>query len=305
MIWEMVKNCEGELTADQQEEFFELLLSYADAFAESGSDLGRTGKIQHTIHTGEAQPVRQGVRRIPPARKEEVSKLVREMLDKDIISRSSSPWAAPIVLVQKKDGSYRFCVDYRRLNSVTRKDAYPLPRIDETLDMLHGSKWFSSLDLASGYWQVEMAPDDRSRTAFTTPEGLFEFKVMPFGLCNAPATFQRLMDLVLAGLKGSSCLVYLDDIIILGHDFHDHLQNVQSVLRRICEAGLKLKPPKCHFFKQKVRYLGHTVSRDGVAVDPEKVEKVRDWPIPRSTREVQQFLGLANYYRDSFEDLRS
>ena len=142
-----------------------------------------------------------------------------------------------------------------------------------------------------------MAPEDQHRTAFATSEGLFEFKVMPFGLCNAPATFQRLMDLVLAGLVGASCLVYLDDIIVLGKDFRDHLQNIQSVLQRLREAGLKLRPPKCSFFRKKVRYLGHTVTREGVAVDPDKVAKVMNWPTPTSAREVQQFLGLANYYR--------
>ena len=223
MLQEMVDSCGSDLTPEEQEEFFELLLSYGDTFAGPGGDLGRIDKLTHTIFTGEAQPIRQGVRRIPLARKAELTKLVQGMLDKDVISWSSSPWAAPVVFVQKKDGTYRFCVDYRKLNSVTRKDAYPLPRIDDTLDMLHGSQWFSTLDLASGYWQVEMAQEDQHRTAFATPEGLFEFKVMPFGLCNAPATFQRLMDLVLAGLVGASCLVYLDDIIVLGEDFHHHL----------------------------------------------------------------------------------
>ena len=302
MLQEMVDSCGSDLTPEEQEEFFELLLSYGDTFAGPGGDLGRTDKLMHTIFTGEAQPIRQGVRRIPLARKAELTKLVQGMLDKDVISRSSSPWAAPVVLVQKKDGTYRFCVDYRKLNSVTRKDAYPLPRIDDTLDMLHGSQWFSTLDLASGYWQVEMAQEDQHRTAFAKPEGLFEFKVMPFGLCNAPATFQRLMDLVLAGLVGASCLVYLDDIIILGEDFHHHLKNIQSVLQRIREAGLKLQPPKCYFFKQTVGYLGHTVSREGVAVDPDKVAKVKNWSTPHSAREVQQFLGLANYYRRFIQD---
>ena len=137
------------------------------------------------------------------------------MLQNDIIHPTNSPWASPVVLVRKKDGSLRFCVDYRKVNSLTRKDAYPLPRIDDALDTLSGSKLFSTLDMLSGYWQVEMSPADREKTAFCTPDGLFEFKVMPFGLCNAPATFQRLMDTVLAGLQWSSCLVYIDDVIVL------------------------------------------------------------------------------------------
>ena len=142
-----------------------------------------------------------------------------------------------MVLVKKKDGSVRFCVDYRKVNSVTRKDAYPLPRVDDTLDTLAGSRLFTTLDLASGYWQVEVAEEDQPKTAFTTPEGLFQFRVMPFGLCNAPATFQRLMDRVLGGLKWSSCLVYLDDIIIVGTSFSEHLRNLAGVLHAKTQGG--------------------------------------------------------------------
>ena len=174
------------------------------------------------------------------------------MLRLGVTAPSSSPWASPVVLAQKKDGSLRFCVDYRRLNTVTRKDAYVLPRIDDTLDALSSSKWFSTLDLASGYWQMEVAPEDKEKTAFCTQEGLFEFQTMPFGLRNAPATFQRLMDFVLAGLQWSSCLVYLDDVIIMGRTFDDHLKNLALVLVRLQDAGLKLRPEKCAFFQKEV-----------------------------------------------------
>ena len=211
------------------------------------------------------------------------------MLKKDIIQPSCSPWASPIVLVQKKDGSTRFCVDYRKLNSITRKDAYPLPHVDDTLETLHDSRWFSTLDLASGYWQVKLNVEDQQRTAFCTPSGLYEFKVMPFGLCNAPATFQRLMNLVLTGLQWSSCLVYLDDIIILGKNFNDHLQNIHLVFQRIRDAGLKLQPPKCKFFQKEVTYLGHIVSHSGISVDPAKVDKVRHWPTPQNPKEVHYY----------------
>ena len=155
----------------------------------------------------------------------------------------------------KSDGSTRFCVDYRRLNSLTRKDAYPLPRIDDTLEALSGSKWFTTLDLISGYWQVNLDPRDQEKSAFCTTEGLFEFKVMPFGLCNAPATFMRLMDLVLAGLQWSSCLVYIDDVIIVGRSFSEHLQNLQAVFERLQLANLKLQPSKCVFFQKEVKFL--------------------------------------------------
>lgn len=172
-----------------------------------------------------------------PARREEVEKLLDEMRTKKVVQPSTSPWASPAVLVRKKDGSNRFCVDYRKVNSVTRKDAYPLPRIDETLDTLAGSKWFTTLDLISGYWQVEMSEKDKEKTAFCTSCGLFEFNVMPFGLCNTPATFQRLMELVLAGLQWKSCLIYLDDVIIVGRTFSEHLHNLRGVLNCIREAG--------------------------------------------------------------------
>ena len=220
---------------------------------------------------------------------------------------STSPWASPIVLVRKQDGSTRFCIDYRKLNDVTRKDAYRLPRIDATLDTLHGSQWFSTLDLLSGYWQVEVDEADRQKTAFCTPEELFHFKVMPFGLCNAPATFQRLMDLafqrlmdlVLAGLQRSDCLVYIDDVIVLGPTFDEHLRNLRSVLQRLRESGLRLSASinlNALFFQKKVQYLGHIISRDGVATDPSKTEKVTTWPTPTSVRETQQFLGFVGYY---------
>ena len=219
------------------------------------------------------------------------------MLEKNTIQPSNSPWTSPIILVKKKNGALRFCVDYRKLNAVTRKDAYPLPRVDDTLDTLAHARWFTTLDLISGYWQVAVHPDDREKTAFCTPDGLFEFKVMPFGLCNAPATFQRLMDSVLAGLQWSTCLVYLDDIIIVGKTFADHLNNLRQVFDRIRGAGLKLQPAKCVLCTHEVTFLGHIVSAAGITTDPSKTDKVTSWPTPTTKREVQQFLGLANYYR--------
>ena len=161
-----------------------------------------------------------------------VSQLVQEMLEQGIVKHSSSPWASPVVLVAKKDGSTRFCVDYRKLNAVTKLDVHPLPRIDDSLDLLAETKYFSTLDLASGYWQVGMDPDSQEKTAFATDVGLYEFTVMPFGLCNAPATFQRLMECVLAGLSREKCLVYLDDILVMGATFDEHLANLQAVFEQ-------------------------------------------------------------------------
>ena len=242
------------------------------------------------------------MRRITPSKKEETRKLIQEMKDGGIIRPSSSPWSSPVILVKKKNGTTRFCIDYRRVNAVTRKDAYPLPRVDDTLDTLSGSAWFTTLDLVSGYWQIEVDPNDREKTAFATTEGHFEFNRMPFGLCNAPSTFQRLMDLVLAGLQWDSCLVYLDDVIIPGRSLSEHLQNLSAVLDRLRKAGLKLQPPKCVLCRKEVTFLGHIVSEQGIATDPAKTEKVKSWPIPTSRLEVQQFLGLANYYRRFIRD---
>ena len=299
---EFAANVGADLSEDEQRKFLNLVYKYADIFAGSGGDLGRTSKLKHCINTGTAPPIRQPVRRISPQRRDEVRQLIDDMLGKGVIERSTSPWASPIVLVRKKDGSIRFCVDYRKVNDVTRKDAYPLPRIDTTLDTLSGSQWFSTMDLLSGYWQVEMDETDKEKTAFCTTEGLFQFRVMPFGLCNAPATFQRLMDLVLAGLQWSQCLVYIDDVIVLGRTFKEHLDNLQEVFQRLRLAGLRLKPSKCAFFQRSVTYLGHVVSREGVSTDPEKVRKVASWPVPSSTKEIQSFLGFASYYRRFIKD---
>lgn len=302
MLLELVEECSPELSAGERSIFYSLLLKHADVMASSTADLGQTDRVRHQINTGTAQPIRQPVRRISPHRRQEVKSLLKQMLDRGVVETSSSPWASPVVLVRKKDGSNRFCIDYRKLNHVTRKDAYPLPRIDLTLDALHGSLWFTTLDLLSGYWQVAMDESDKEKTAFCTTEGLYQFRVMPFGLCNAPAAFQRLMDLVLSGLQWSQCLVYLDDIVVLGRSFEEHIQNLDSVFHRLHEAGLRLKPSKCAFFREEVHYLGHVISRNGVAPDPAKVAKVANWPTLTSRREVQQFIGFANYYRRFIKD---
>ena len=295
-LWDAVSG-NMELDRTEQEQLYQLLMAYHDIFSISQEELGHTCRVQHQIHTGNSTPIRQHARRIPSGLREEARKLVQEMLKRDIIQPSSSPWSSPIVLVRKKDGSLRFCMDYRKVNAVTKKDAYPLPRVDETLDTLSGSQWFSTLDLLSGYWQVEMSPTDREKTAFATPEGLYELKVMPFGLCNAPSTFQRLMDSVLKGLHWSNCLVYIDDVVVPGRKFKDHLQNLKLVFDRFREAGLKLHLKKCKFGKKEVTFLGHLISASGVAVDPTKTDKIATWPEPQCQRDVQQFLGLANYYR--------
>ena len=200
------------------------------------------------------------------------------------------------MLVRKKNGDVRLCVDYRKLNSVTRKDSYPLPRIDKTLEVLARSACFSSLDLMSGYWQVEMDEVSKEKTAFSSGSGLWQFRVMPFGLCNAPATFKRLMEQVLAGLPLSVCLIYLDDILVPGRNFEEELYKLHQLFDRLQSAGLKLSPKKCHLFQREVKFLRYVVSKDGVATDPAKVQAVQDWPTPTSATETKRFLGLCSYY---------
>ena len=293
------------LAESEQQEVHKLPCKFSDISA-GPHDLGCTDLIKHSINTGEAAPIRQSPRRPPLAKREEADRAVQEMWKHGVIEPSASPWSSPVVLVSKKDGSTRFCVDYRKLNDVTRKDSYPLPRIDDTIDALSGAEWFSTLDLKSGYWQVQLDDHAKEKTAFSTGNGLWQFKVMPFGLCNAPATFERLMEQVLIGLPVSVALVYLDDIIVPGRSFPQQITNLHLVFERLRKAKLKLSPKKCVLFQRKVKYLGHVVSKEGISPDPVKVEAVKSWPSPTTATEVKSFLGLCSYYRrftPSFADI--
>ncbi len=285
------------MTEDQRQRLQMMLAAYTEVFSQGPHDLGRTNRVYHEINTADHRPIKQAPRRLPYHRQVEVRKIIAEMERNGIIRPSESPWASPVVLVTKPDSTLRFCIDMRRLNDVTIKDAYPLPRIDDSLDQLTGSRWYTSLDLASGYWQVELKPEDREKTAFTTMGALYEFNVMPFGLCNAPGTFQRLMDCVLAGLQWNTCLVYIDDIIIYSRTFDEHLIHLQQVFDRLKDSGLKVKPSKCSFCVQEVLFLGHKVSEKGISANPAKIAAVQGWPVPTNLKEVRSFVGLASYYR--------
>ena len=242
----------------EKTELLGLLTKFSDLFAPRGGPVGQTAMVKHAILT-EGPPIRQQVRRVPEALKSVVDSEVTKMLKQGVVKPSNSPWSSPIVMVRKKDGSWHFGIDHRKLNSVTHHDAYPLPRIDSIFDSLTGSTYFTTLDLASGYWQVEVEEQDKEKTAFSTPKGHFEFNVMPFGLTNAPATFQRLMECVLAALTDEQCLIYLDDIVVFSKTFQEHLRRLTNVFHALESAGLKLKASKCHFAKRKVNYLGHSI----------------------------------------------
>lgn len=262
---------------------------------------GKVGKVNVTEHHIDIQPgskpqFSQPYRAGPYARKV-IKNTIDEMLEQDIVEPSKSEWAAPVVLAPKSDGTLRFCVDYRRLNSVTIKDRYPLPRMEDCLDSLGDAKYFSTLDCNWGFWQIPMAKEDRSKTAFTTHAGTFQYKRMPFGLCNAPASYQRTLDILLMGIKWKSCLVYVDDVIIFSRNFNDHVQDVKEVLSILKEAGLSLNMRKCKFFSRTIDYLGHVVSPGRLQVARKNTVSITSAKYPTTQTEMRSFLGMCNVYR--------
>lgn len=287
-----------DLNKVERETIFNVLQKWTPIFSKGPTDLGSTDLIKHEIHLKDDTPFKDPYRRIPPALFEEVREHLKEMLEAGAIRESSSPFSSNVVLVRKKDNSLRFCIDFRKLNSRTIKDAYSLPRIEETMDSLAGSKYFSKLDLRSGYWQVEIKEEDKYKTAFTVgPLGFYECNRMAFGLTNAPGSFQRLMERCMGPLNLKECLIYLDDIIIFSKTFEEHIKRLEDCFERLKQHGLKLKGSKCEFLQREVQYLGHIVSESGVKTDPDKIESLRKWPVPTTIQELRSFLGFAGYYR--------
>ena len=263
---------------------------------------GKTDILQHTIYTTNCVPIKQRPYRMNPGKQAIVKDQLRDMIAAGVVEPSYSAWASPVVLPPKKDGGHRFCVDFRKVNAVTETDAYPLPNINEILESLSGASLFSTIDLNSGYWQVPMDPCSKAKTAFVTHSGLYHFNVMPFGLKNAPATFQRLMEKVLEGLRGEICLVYLDDIIIYSSSVTQHFERLRTVIDRLQKANLTINLKKSRFCLQELRFLGHIVSGQGVSADPDKVEAIKSYPAPTNLKEVQRFLGLAGWYHKFVPD---
>jgi len=287
-----------DLTLEQAWRMCHLLIEFADSFSKGDDDLGHYTGIQHEIILTDNKPIKHPLRRTPIHFQEEEEAHLKLLQDLDVIRPSVSPYCSSPVLVRKKDGGVRWCLDYRDLNTITKKDVFPLPKISECIDRLAGNTLYSCIDLAMGYFQISVKPEHRQYTAFNTRFGLFEHNRMSFGLCNAPATFQRAMNEILRGLLWSNVLCYLDDCIIMAKGFDDMLVHLREVFHRFKIHNLKMKAKKCDFFKREVKFLGWLVDQEGVRPDPAKVKVVQEWPQPTSVKQLQAFLGLANYHRN-------
>ena len=281
----------------------EICREYHDTFHLPGDKLSMATVSGHRVRIkSDTTPCNVKPYRLPEIHKQEVRKQVEKMLEDGIIRHSASPWNAPLLVVPKKTDNegnrkYRVVVDYRKLNEVTIGDSFPLPNITDILDQLGKAQYFTTLDLASGYHQIPMDERDKCKTAFSTPQGHFEFNRMPFGLKNAPATFQRAMNAALIGLQGIDCFVYLDDIVIYGASLREHNTRLKKILDTLRKYNLKLQPEKCAFLRKEVGFLGHIITPEGIKPDPEKTRAVKEFPIPTKLKELQAFLGLAGYYR--------
>jgi hypothetical protein len=293
----------SHLTREERVVLEPVMIKYRKTFYVEGSnDFPGTNLVEHVIDTGDARPIRRPPYRVPYALREELDRQVKTMLDKQIIEPSASGWNFPVILIPKRsaDGKkklFRFCADFRALNKITKPDIYYLPVFEETMSTLHGSRYFSTLDCESGFHQVNLAEADRDKTSFTTPAGSFRFCKMAQGLCNGPSTFQRCMDIALKELRGTECWVFLDDLIVFSDSIEEHAIRLEHVFQRFERANLLLQPAKCVFAKSEVKYLGYVVSREGISASPDKVKAVRDYPTPKTVKDVRSFLGLASFYR--------
>jgi len=290
------------LNDEERGNIVNLIKRHHDRFHLPAEHLGKTNVTTHRIITIDDTPVHTKQYRFPPIHKQEINQQVTKLVKEGIAKTSTSPYNSPVWIVPKKADSHgnkrwRMVIDYRNLNEKTIGDAYPLPNICDILDQLGGAKYFSVLDLASGFHQIPMDSADAHKTAFSTPHGHFQFERMPFGLKNAPATFQRLMDQTLSGLQGAELFVYMDDVVVYASSLREHDIKMNKLMERLREANLKLQPDKCEFLRHEVAYLGHIIGEDGVRPDPQKIAAVKNFPPPKSLKNVRQFLGLAGYYR--------
>uniref|UniRef100_A0A8C3H7S2 ribonuclease H n=1 Tax=Chrysemys picta bellii TaxID=8478 RepID=A0A8C3H7S2_CHRPI len=281
------------LTAEQREQALCLVKAFPRTFT---TKPGQTPLAYHAIQTDPGVVVRETTQPLPRRMREAVEEEVQAMLGLGVIEHSQSEWRSPVVLVPKPDGSRRFCIDFRRVNAISKFDAYPMPRVDELLERLGEACYITTLDLTKGYWQIPLEPRSKEKTAFATPSGLYQFTRMPFGLHGAPATFQRLMDRILQP-HTKYAAAYLDDVVIYGSNWEEHLNQVAAVLRDLRAAGLTANPKKCRIGREETTYLGYTLGRGQVRPLIGKVQALQDCQAPTTKRQVRQFLGLAGYYR--------
>ena len=286
------------LSPSQQAALRDVLHSYEDIFSKSQMDFGCIADERHRIVLSNNVPIHRPPYRCSPADKEEIVRQVDLLLKQGVVRPSFSPYAAPVILAEKKgEGRTRLCIDYRKLNAVTVPDYQPIPRIDDVLDYLGKSKYFSTLDITSGYWHVKMNPEDIPKTAFVTPNGHYEWLVMPFGLRNAPATFERAVKSVIRKHNLKNVVNYFDDIVVFSDTFSEHLLHLQALLQALKTENIKLKLKKCHFAQASIEYLGHRVSNGTVSPKRSNIEAVLRFPRPKSPKELQRFLGTTNVYR--------
>ena len=285
------------LTKDQQYRLEKLIKEYHDIFASNPKKPALVRNAEHRIITGDALPVKRKPHRIPEAWHKEVNTQIQEMLDNEIIRPSASPWNAPIILVKKKDNSMRFVCDFRGLNDATKKDSYPLPHVRDVIDKMNGARYWSTLDAASAYWSVPLAEPDREKTAFSVPRGKFEFNVTPYGLCNAGATYQRMIDVTLSGLPSERVLAYMDDIIVYSKSFDEHLESLNQVFNSLRSSSISLKLSKCVFASEQVDFLGFNLSAAGIRPQSRLTEAIDKYQRPDSKKSLKGFLGLAGFYR--------
>ena len=291
------------LTEDQKNTLYSLLEKHKEIFSTSDIDIGICNRIKHRIDLITDIPFKQRHRRVPPSMIEEVRQHIEQLLAAKVIRPSKSPYTSNVVLVRKKNGKLRLCVDYRQLNNITIKDSFALPRMEEIFDCLHGAKYFTTIDMKSGYHQIEVEESHKERTAFTVGSlGFYEYNQMPFGLTNSPATYQRIMQDILGDFNMKICVIYLDDLIIFSDSFEQHIERLDMILDRLHKANLKLAPEKCFFFRKEINFLGHVVSESGIHTSPEKIHKVVNWPVPENADKLRSFLAFAGYYRRFIKD---
>ncbi|CAF4520247.1 unnamed protein product [Didymodactylos carnosus] len=290
----------SHLPRQQQDQILSILIKHKSVFDTSKTSIMNTNNISHRIPIlPQHRPIQSYPYRKAAKETQIINEQVKEMLDNHVIRPSTSPWSAPVVIIRKKDGSPRFCVDYRKQNLITERDVYPSPRIDDIIDKLVGSQYFTTLDLKAGYWQIPIEEQDKKKTAFITPDGLFEFNVLPFGFSNAPATFQRIINSVLGVLRWDITLVYLDDIIVYSPSFANHVKHLDLILDALEKANVKLNAAKCSLARKQ---LGYRIPQDGIKPTRTNVKKTIDFPTPTLTKAAYSFIQVAQFYHRFIKD---